>query len=410
MIKQKKIWYSLPSKKVYFSLTIILRWGPRARLRCTPPAPLRRRLVGFPPAGILCTSFVGTWVFFRQYGYQHQTVIIQNRPLIILFSSGSDLWSYYCALERGLWSYHSHPEVTPDHTIPIRKRPLIIQFPSGSDLWSYHSHPEVTSDHTIPIRKRPLIIQFPSGSDLWSYHSHPEVTSDHTIPIRKRPLIIQFPSGSDFWSYHSHPEVTSDHTIPIRKWPLIIPSPSGSDLWSYNSHPEVTSDHTIPIRKWPLIIPFSSGSDLWSYHSHPEVTSDHTIPIRKWPLIIPFPSAIDPWSDYSHPEPKPRPCNYGLGTHRVRWTSDDQRSLPDGTSTWVIIFRPISEYSTLDSSNKSTANFWRTTSECCLQLSSHWVAQISSNNSNYFFFGSQIISKCLGLFDKTKIQIKLVNW
>ena len=250
-----------------------------------------------------------------------------------------------------------HPEQTPDHSIPIRKRPLIIllcarkgpmiiPFPSGSDLWSYHSHPQVTPDHTIPIRKRPLIIllcarkgpmiiPFPSGSDPWSYYSHPQATSDHTIPIRKWPLIIPSPSGSDLWSYHPHPEATSDHTIPIRKWPLIIPFPSGSDLWSYHPHPEVTSDHTIPIRKWPLIILFPSASDLWSYHSHPEVTSDHTIPIRKWPLIIPFPSAIDPWSDYSHPEPKPRPCNYGLGTHRVRWTSDDQRSLPDGTSTWV---------------------------------------------------------------------------
>ena len=151
---------------------------------------------------------------------------------------------------------------------------------------------------------------------IWNYlkKSKALMTPDHTIPIRKRPLII---------------------LLCARKGPMIIPFPSGSDLWSYHSHPEVTSDHTIPIRKWPLIMQFPSGSDLWSYHSHPEVTSNHTIPIRKWPLIIPFPSAIDPWSDYSHPEPKPRPCNYGLGTHRVRWTSDDQRSLPDGTSTWV---------------------------------------------------------------------------
>ena len=105
-------------------------------------------------------------------------------------------------------------------TIPIRKWPLIIPFPSGSGLWSDHSHPEVTSDQTIPIRKWPLIIlspdrkwplirPFPSGSGLWSDHSHPEAASDQTIP---RP----FPSGSDLWSDHSDLQVTYDQTIPIR--------------------------------------------------------------------------------------------------------------------------------------------------------------------------------------------------
>ena len=69
--------------------------------------------------------------------------------------------------------------------------------------------------------------------------------------------------------------------------------------------------------------------------SHPEVTSDQTIPIRNWPLIIPSPDRSDLWSYYCAVEPNPRPCNYGLGTHRVRWTWSDQRSLPDGTSIWV---------------------------------------------------------------------------
>ena len=100
-------------------------------------------------------------------------------------------------------------------------------------------------------------------------------------------------------------------------------------------HPEVTSDQTIP-----------DESDPWSDHSHPELTSDQTIPIRKWPMIRPFPSASDLWSDHSHPEPKPRPCNYDLRTHRVRWTSDDQRSL---TSGWhlnlglLLIFNAMSD-------------------------------------------------------------------
>ena len=133
-------------------------------------------------------------------------------------------------------------------------------------------------------------------------------------------MIIPFPSGSDLWSYHSHPKATPDQTILIRKRPLIILFPYGSDLWSY--HPQ-------------------TESDPWSDHSHPELTSDQTIPIRNWPLIRPFSSESDPWSDYSHPEPKPRPCNYGLGTHRVRWTSDDQRSLPDGTSTWEQLNHPF---------------------------------------------------------------------
>ena len=137
------------------------------------------------------------------------------------------------------------------------------------------------------------------------------------------------------WSDHSHPEVTSDHTLPRPKWPLIIPSPDRSDLWSYHPQTEVTSDHTIPRLKWPLIIPSPDRSDLWSYHPQTEVTSDHTIPRLKWPLIIPSPDRSDLWSYYCALEPNPRPCNFGLGTHRARWTWSDQRSLPDGTSTWV---------------------------------------------------------------------------
>ena len=174
---------------------------------------------------------------------------------------------------------------------------------------------KTVSDHTIPIRKWPLIrpksdhcqtiVQpWPRRNlDHCPDNCALQMSSDHTIPIRKRPLIILSPSGSDLWSYYPHPEATSDHTIPIRMRPLII---------------------LFPDRKWPLIRPFPSGSGLWSDHFHPDVTSDQTIPI-----------ASDLWSDHSHPEPKPRPCNYGLGTHRVRWTSDDQRSLADGTSNWV---------------------------------------------------------------------------
>ena len=85
-----------------------------------------------------------------------------------------------------------------------RKRPLIRPFPSRSGLWSDHSHPEVTYDHIIPIRKWPLIIlspdrkwppvrRIPAGSDIWSYHFHTELTSDQTISIRNQnpdPLIL----------------------------------------------------------------------------------------------------------------------------------------------------------------------------------------------------------------------------
>ena len=118
------------------------------------------------------------------------------------------------------------------------------------------------------------------------------------------------------------------------KWSLIRLMCAWNHLWSDHSHLEMTSDHTIPRPKWPLIIPFPDRSDLWSYHSQTEVTSDHTIPRPKWPLIIPSPDRSDLWSYYCALEPNPRPCNFGLGTHRVRWTSSDQRSLPDGISTW----------------------------------------------------------------------------
>ena len=106
-------------------------------------------------------------------------------------------------------------------------------------------------------------------------------------------------------------------------------------FWSDHSHPEVNSNHTIPRPKWPLIIPSPDQSNLWPYHPQTEVTSDHTIPRPKWPLIIPFPDRSDLWSYYCALEPNSRPCNFGLGTHRVRWTWSDQRSLLDGTSPWV---------------------------------------------------------------------------
>ena len=74
-----------------------------------------------------------------------------------------------------------------------------------------------------------------------------------------------------------------------------------------------------------LIIPSPDQSDLCSYHPQTEVTSDHTIPRPKWPLIILLCAGN-------------KSCNFGLGTHRVRWTWSDQRSLPDGTSTLVISY------------------------------------------------------------------------
>ena len=107
-------------------------------------------------------------------------------------------------------------------------------------------------------------------------------------------------------------------------------------LWSDHSYPEVTSDDTIYRPKWPLIIPSPDWSDLWSNHPQTELTSDHTIPRQKRPLIKPSPDRSDLWSYYCALEPNPRPCNFGLGTHRVRWTWYDQRSLPVGTSTWAI--------------------------------------------------------------------------
>ena len=84
----------------------------------------------------------------------------------------------------------------------------------------------------------------------------------------------------------------------------------------------------------PLIRPFPSWNDFWSYHPQTEVTSDHTIPRPKWTLIIPSPDRSDLGSYYCAFEPNPRPCNFGLGTHRVRCIWSDQRSLPDGNSTW----------------------------------------------------------------------------
>ena len=150
-------------------------------------------------------------------------------------------------------------------------------------------HPEVTSDQTVP-----------DESHLWSDH-----------PRRKWPL-IRLMCAQNTVCAECALKMVSDHTIPIRNWSLIRPK---SDHGPDDCALQMNSDHTIP---------------------RPKVTPDQTIPIRNWPLIRPFPSESDPWSDYSHPEPKPRHCNYGLGTHRVRWTSDDQRSLPDGTSTWVV--------------------------------------------------------------------------
>ena len=92
---------------------------------------------------------------------------------------------------------------------------------------------------------------------------------------------------------------------------------------------EMVSDQTNVRLNPPLIRPFPSWSDLWPYHPQTEVTSDHSIPRPKWILII----QSDHWSYYCALESNPRPCNFGLGTHRVYCSWSDQRSLPDCTST-----------------------------------------------------------------------------
>ena len=83
---------------------------------------------------------------------------------------------------------------------------------------------------------------------------------------------------------------------------------------------EMVSDQTNMRLNPPVIRPFPSWSNLWSYHPQTEVTSDHNIPRPKWRLIIPSPDRSNLWSYYCALEPNPRPCNFGLGTHRVRWT------------------------------------------------------------------------------------------
>ena len=72
-----------------------------------------------------------------------------------------------------------------------------------------------------------------------------------------------------------------------------------------------------------------------------KVTSHHAIPGPKWPLIMPSSDRSDLRSYYFAPEPNPRPCNFGLGTHRERWVWSNQRSLLDGVLTWVRIFEMI---------------------------------------------------------------------
>ena len=95
---------------------------------------------------------------------------------------------------------------------------------------------------------------------------------------------------------------------------------------------QLRSDQTNARLIPPLIIPFSSWSVLWSYHPQNEVTSDHTTPDRN-----------ELWSNYCALEPDPIPCNFGLGTHRVRWSWSDHSSLPNGTSNWVSFCAAASE-------------------------------------------------------------------
>ena len=99
---------------------------------------------------------------------------------------------------------------------------------------------------------------------------------------------------------------------------------------------EMVSDQINVRLNAPLIRPFPSWSDLWLSHPQTRMTSDHTIPRPKWPLIIASPDRSDLWAYYCALEPNLRPCNFGMGRYRVHWTWSDQRSLPDGTSTWEL--------------------------------------------------------------------------
>ena len=71
------------------------------------------------------------------------------------------------------------------------KRSLIWLMCAWIRLWSDHSHPEVTSDHTIPRPKWLLIIPSPDQRELWPYHPQTELTSDHTtVPSNQIPNLV----------------------------------------------------------------------------------------------------------------------------------------------------------------------------------------------------------------------------
>ena len=55
--KTKRVFGIACLAKKFYYYSKVRASGP---LEVHPPAQLRRRLVGFPPAGVLCTSFVGT--------------------------------------------------------------------------------------------------------------------------------------------------------------------------------------------------------------------------------------------------------------------------------------------------------------------------------------------------------------
>ena len=102
----------------------------------------------------------------------------------------------------------------------------------------------------------------------------------------------------------------------IRKWPLIRPCqtkvnsdhtiPDQSVHWSDWSAHVIVSDQTNMRLNPPLIRP-----------SQMKMTSDQTITMRKRPVIRLSPYRSDLRSYYCALEPNPRPCNFGLETHRV---------------------------------------------------------------------------------------------
>ena len=59
---------------------------------------------------------------------------------------------------------------------------------------------------------------------------------------------------------------------------------------------------------------------LWSDHIAIKVFYDQSNVGLNPPLIRPSPDRSDIWSYLSALEPNPRPCNFGLETHRLCWT------------------------------------------------------------------------------------------